>query len=399
MTQPAAFPARLNRDAFALAPQLPRIRAELPVARVRLPNGASVWLVTRHADIREVLSDVVRFGSDGRFLTDPNRGGAVAADPATSVCHGDITQYDPPDHGRLRRMIASGFTARRVQRLQPRIDEIVSGTLDAMEGTGSAVDLVQSFALPVPSLVICELLGVPYADRAEFQARTVVRFDSTRSPAVRAAAIEASLEYMSHQVARERKEPGDGLLGTLVREHGDELDDRELTGIGDLLLLGGHETTANTIALGSLLLLQNPEHIESLSDPDRLSAFVEELLRFVCVVQTGVPRVARQNTLLAGRSITRGERLLCYLPSGNRDEAFVGDPEFFDPTRKPGAHLAFGHGIHYCIGAPLARMEMRAALPALFGRFPTLRRHTPTEQLTFRASSAVYGVESLPVVW
>ncbi|MGW2051732.1 cytochrome P450 [Streptomyces sp. NPDC001858] len=268
-----------------------------------------------------------------------------------------------------------------------------------MARSGPGVDLVSSFALPIPSFVICELLGVPYADRDDFQKRSLIRFDAKRHPTVRKAALDASLHYMAGIVARQRRAPGEGLIGTLIREHGEELDDEELTGICDLLLLGGFETTAHMLALSSLLLMQNPRYIDLLRD-ERLPELIEELLRYLSVVQTGIPRVAHGDTTLAGQRIRRGERLLCWLPSGNRDiEAFPDSPDRFRPRRNPRGHLAFGHGIHHCLGAPLARMELRVALPALFERFPELTLQVPVEKLHFRRYSAVYGLDALPVVW
>ncbi|MEV0185819.1 cytochrome P450 [Streptomyces sp. NPDC050625] len=295
-------------------------------------------------------------------------------------------------------MIAAGFTARRVQRLRPRIESIVSAALDEMERAGPPADLVQCFALPIPSMVICELLGVPYADRAEFQQRSVIRFDGTRDMRTRMAAEAASLKYMAGLVARKRADPDEALLGTLVREHGEEVDDGELVGIGDLLLLGGHETTANMLALGSLFLLENPEHAEAARDGEHIDEMVEELLRYLSVVQSGVPRVAREDVTLAGQHIRRGERLLCSLPSANHDDALTPEAERFDATRTTG-HLAFGHGIHYCIGAPLARLEMRLAYPALLRRFPGLGLAVASDEVAFRPSSVFYGLRELPVTW
>jgi cytochrome P450 len=247
--------------------------------------------------------------------------------------------------------------------------------------------------------VICELLGVPYADRAGFHERSVTRFDGTRPDAVRAAAVDASLDYMARLVARQRKEPGEGLLGTLVREYGEGIEDRELTGIGDLLLLGGHETTANVLALGSLLLLQNPEHHDALTDPSGWPGSSRKCCATCCVVQTGVPRVARCDTVLAGRRIRRGERLLCSLPSGNRDEAFTPAPEEFDPTRRATGHLAFGHGIHYCLGAPLARWNCAPPFPPCSAASRRCGSGRRWPHCGSGPGPPVYGISALPVTW
>ncbi|MEU4097196.1 cytochrome P450 [Streptomyces sp. NPDC026673] len=401
MSPPGEFqiPVHIRRNGFDLASELAVLRANQPVTRLTLPTGSQAWLVTRHEHVREVLSDARRFGSDGRTLTDPNRGGSVAAPPESLVRHGDLTTYDPPEHGRLRRMITPGFSAKRIETLRPRIEASVAAILDAMQEAGPSVDLVQAFALPVPAMVICELLGVPYEDRAEFNKHSVIRFDGTRSRAAREAAARTSLAYMARLVAQQRANPGEGILGLLVREHGGEIDDRELAGVGDLLLLGGHETTVNMLSLGTLLLLQNPDHAATVRDGKNIDGVVEELLRYLSVVQTGVPRVARTDVTLAGQHIRRGERLLCSLPSANHDEALAPDGDRFDLGRKAGAHLAFGHGIHYCIGAPLARMEMRIAYPALLRRFPGLRLDMRFSEIPFRVSSAIYGINHLPVAW
>ncbi|MCW7944322.1 cytochrome P450 [Streptomyces hygroscopicus] len=391
------IPLHLRRNRFALTDELARLRAHEPVTHVTLPSGATAWLITQYEHVRHVLSDPVRFGNDGRAVPDPSSGHVGGVPSNFPARHGDLTAYDPPEHGRLRRLVAAGFTARRVQRLRPRVESIVSAVVDAMEEAGPPADLVQSFAAPIPSMVICELLGVPYADRAEFQQRTITRFDGTRDVRTRMSAETASLKYMAALVARKRADPDDGLLGTLVREHGDEMDDGELVGIGDLLLFGGHETTANMLALGALFLLENPEHAEAARDDERIGEIVEELLRYLSVVQSGVPRIAREDVTLAGRRIRRGERLLCSLSSANHDDALTPEAERFDATRRA-AHLAFGHGIHYCVGAPLARMEMRLAYPALLRRFPGLGLAVASDEVAFRPS-VFYGLRELPVTW
>ncbi|MET7609199.1 cytochrome P450 [Streptomyces avermitilis] len=295
-------------------------------------------------------------------------------------------------------MISTGFTARRIQLLQTWIEGIVANCLSAMEKDGPPADLVQSFALPIPSMVICELLGVPYADRDGFQRRSVTRFDGTLTMDVRTAAYDASLKYMAELVLRQRADPDESLLGTLVREYGDQIDDRELIGIGDLILLGGHETTANMLGLGTLFLLENSRYAEMVRNGENVEGVVEELLRYLSVVQIGVPRIARKDAILADQHIRRGDRLLCSFPSANHDDAKIPGASVFDPTRRA-AHLAFGHGIHYCIGAPLARMEIKIALPALLNRFPGLRLDVAPEAVDFRPSSVFYGLRSLPLTW
>lgn len=216
----------------------------------------------------------------------------------------------------------------------------------------------------------------------------------------RAAAGAESLAYMADLVARQRAEPGDDLLGMLVREHGGELTDQEMAGIGDLLLLAGHETTASMLGLGTALLLLNPDQLALLRDrPGSVDAAVEELLRYLTIVHSTVPRTARTDVVIGGQLIRAGDRVLCSLPAANRDGGLGGGMDRLDLTREPVPHLAFGYGAHYCLGAHLARMEMRTAFPALLQRFSSLRLAMPIEEVAFRASSPVYGLESLPVTW
>ncbi|MEV7323708.1 cytochrome P450 [Streptomyces sp. NPDC093970] len=393
------IPVHIRREGFDPVAELAEIRESRPVTRLRLPTGAHVWLVTSYEHVREVLSDADRFGSDGRTLADPAQGGFSVAASGPLVRHGDLSVYDPPEHGRLRRMIAPAFSTRQVRTLRPRIEEHIAELVDAMVAAGPTADLVESFALPVPAMVICELLGVPYEDRTAFNERTVARFDSARDPVARGDATRESLAYMAELVSRQRTDPDHGILGTLVREHGTAIDDRELAGVGDLLLVTGHETTTNMLALGTLLLLRHPEQSASVGAGENVDHIVEEMLRYLSVAQSSLPRVARADVVLGGKRIRRGERLLCSLPSANRDANWVSDGERFMPSRQAKGHLAFGHGIHYCIGAALARLEMGVAFPALFRRLPTLRLAVPFEDVVFRPSALIHGVERLPVTW
>jgi cytochrome P450 len=259
---------------------------------------------------------------------------------------------------------------------------------------GRPVDLVQGFALPIPSLTICELLGVPYSDRAEFQRLSTTRFDLLGGVNGSLGAISESMEYLLEIVQKQRVEPGDGLLGRLVREHGDDLSDHELAGLADGLLTGGLETTASMLALGTIVLLQHPDSRDAVRDrDDAVDPFVDELLRYLTVVQVAFPRFARERVQIGGRTIEEGDIVLCSLSAANRD----GELERFDPARPGRPHLAFGHGLHRCIGAELARMELRAAYPALVRRFPGIRLGADASTLPFRELSFVFGVDALPV--
>jgi cytochrome P450 len=270
--------------------------------------------------------------------------------------------------------------------------------MEAFARTHGAVDLVQTFALPIPSLTICELLGVPYDDREEFQRLSTTRFDLLGGVTGSLGAISESMEYLLGIVKKQREEPGEGMLGMLVRKHGDELSDHELAGLADGLLTGGLETTASMLALGTIVLLQHPESRAAIRDrDDAIDLFVEELLRYLTVVQVAFPRFAKERVQVGGQTIEPGDIVLCSLSGANRDGGVDGELERFDPTRAPRPHLAFGHGLHRCIGAELARMELRAAYPALVRRFPDIRLATQPSELSYRKLSFVFGVDALPV--
>jgi cytochrome P450 len=268
-----------------------------------------------------------------------------------------------------------------------------------MAAVDGPVDLVEYFALPIPSLVICELLGVPYDDRDDFQRLSMARFDLFGGATASLGAISESLAYLTEVVKKQRAEPGDGLLGQLIKEHGDEISDQELAGLADGVLTGGFETTASMLALGALVLLQDKDTFKLIHDDDTaIHGFVEEVLRYLTVVQVAFPRFAREDITVGGAQINKGDVVIVSLSGADRDPALGEGLDRVDPHRPPTSHLAFGHGVHRCIGAELARMELRAAYPALLRRFPNLRLATPADDLTFRKVSIVYGVDTLPVL-
>jgi cytochrome P450 len=390
MTEAPEIPVHLRRDKFDPVAELSELREQRPISRVRLQWGALGWLATRYEDVRQVLGDATKFSNTvvGRPM--------MGALPGRN---GMLLTYDPPDHTRLRRLLTPEFTVRRIRRLQPRIEAIVTEHLDAMQRGGRTADLVTDFALPIPSLVICELLGVPYADRAEFQHYSTIRLNMALDIEVRGKALMASRQYMAGLIAQQRKDPGDDMLGMLIREHGDDIDDAELTGVADLLLIAGHETTSNMLALGTLLLLRNPEQAAEVRAGHNVDDTVEELLRYLSIVHMVMPRTALEDVVLSGQRIAAGEIVICSLAAANRDPQLGEDMDSFDVSRKIATHLAFGHGIHHCLGAPLARMEMRTAYPALLRRFPELRVTVPLDEVPFRSYSVVYGLESLPVAF
>jgi cytochrome P450 len=287
-----------------------------------------------------------------------------------------------------------------MKRLEPRIVEIVDAQLDTMESTGPPADLVSSFALPIPSLVICELLGVPYEDREDFQQRSARQLDLSLPISERLELVRRGRQYMASLVARSRQHPGDDILGMLVRDHGHELTDDELIGVASLLLLAGHETTSNMLGLGTLALLRHPDQLAAVrDDPDAAGPAVEELLRWLSIVQSAIPRITTTDVEIAGVGIPAGELVFVSLPSGNRDQEFIDSAEVLDIRRGAPGHLAFGHGVHHCLGAPLARMEMRVAFPALLQRFPTLALAEDFDDVQFRSFHFIYGLKSLAVEW
>ena len=401
MTQaPALPPIYMRRAAFDPDPELAEIRESARVREVQTVVDVPAYLVTAYDDIKDVLADGQRF-SNGRppGFTIPGMPD-IPEDEQARMRAGNLLGMDPPEHTRLRRMLRGEFTARRMQRLEPRIVEIVDAQLDAMEQAGPPADLVSSFALPIPSLVICELLGVPYSDREAFQQRTARQLDLSRPIAERMGLARAGREYMGSLVAATRRHPNDDLLGMLVREHGAELTDDELIGIANLLLVAGHETTSNMLSLGTLALLRYPDQLAAVrDDPDAVVPAVEELMRWLSIVHTGIPRITTTDVEIAGVHIPAGRLVVLSLPSGNRDPAFVDRPETLDIHRGAIGHLGFGHGVHHCLGAPLARMEMRIAFPALLRRFPTLALDEPFGDVDFRAFHFIYGLRSLRVTW
>jgi cytochrome P450 len=402
MTVPASPPGyltHLSRDRFSPGPGLAAITPGHGLARITSPFGPA-WLATRYEDVRAVLGNSAAF-STGQLARLQQR---QAADAGTEIPEPDssgiLVTYDPPEHTRLRRMLTPEFTIRRMQHLEPRVTEIITDRLDAMAAAGPPADLVESFALPVPSLVICELLGVPYSDREEFQRRAKVQLDFAASPGARAGAAAQMREYMNELVAGKLADPGDDLPGMLIREHGAELTRSELAGIAQLLLLAGHETTANMLATGTLVLLENPGQLAVMrDDPDAVNNAVEELLRYLSVVHSGLPRTVVSGVTIAGQALAPGELIFCSLPMANRSSGLAADADHLDLTREPSPHVAFGHGIHHCLGAPLARVEMRIGFPALLRRFPALRLAVPSGAVEFRRLTAVHGVRSLPVTW
>lgn len=385
----------LRRTGLDPVPALGAIRDRDPVSRLKLPFGLRGWLVTGYDEARTVLAaDPGTFSNDFGNMVG-KAGIAAAQDP------GGLGFTDPPAHTRLRHMLTPHFTARALGRRTPHIREIVADALDDLAragGDGAPVDLQEHFAVPVPSRVIMGLLGVPADDQAEFQRLSTARFDFTGGATGSLDVIQEAIDYLAEIVKRQRVEPTDGLISSILAEYGDDIGDVELAGLADGVLTGGLETTVNMLALGALVLMQDEAAASVIRESDdAVGPFVEELLRYLSVVQVGFPRFARTDVTLGGKRVFAGDAVFCSLSAANRDPRRGARMDRVDPSRPPSGHLAFGHGLHRCVGAELARIELRLAYPALLRRFPALRLAVPASELTFRELSLVYGLTSLPV--
>ncbi|MGK5632750.1 cytochrome P450 [Streptomyces sp. URMC 123] len=379
---------------FAPPPELGELRAERPIAPLRFPDGHTGRLVTGHSAVRAILADA-RFSARYELMHHPLPDGPEGPLPPAPV--GDMTGMDAPEHTRYRRLLMGKFTVRRMRALTERVRHFTAETLDAMERRGPGVDLVEVFAQPIPALMICELLGVPHADRDTFHGYTVTVMSLEVSVEERYAAMTGLQDYLRGLVLAKRAEPTDDLLSDLTREPG--LTDEEIVGLGALLLAAGLDTTANMLAHGTFALLSHPEQFAALrDDPSLAEQAIEELLRFLTVAPF-TARVALEDVEIDGELIGAGETVICSLETANRDPSKFPEPDTLDLRRRATGHLGFGHGIHQCLGQQLARVEMAVALPALVARFPTLRLAVPAEEIPLRTDMNIYGVHRLPVAW
>lgn len=400
--QACPFPfARDARHPLDLPPEYARLRADRPVQKVTTPAGDTAWLVARYHDVRALLADTDRFSAEvlnpgyPRYLfpVDPQPGAFVTV--------------DPPDHTRYRRMIMSMFTKKKAEEVRPFAQKLVDERIDAILKLPQPVDLITHFARPIPLTVVCELLGVPYKDRLAFGRWINTLVETTSSQAHRNAAAGALFGYLTKLVAQKEKEAAagnetDDVLGRLVANQmaAGELKREEAVVIGMMLLSAGYDTTASSIALSILTLLEHPEQLTKLREnPDLIVGAVEELLRHQNVMQCGVGRVAKVDLEIAGQPIKAGEGIIALLSSADRDESVYADADALDITRKDSTPLAFGHGIHSCIAKFLSRVELQVALQTLITRMPDLRLAKPADELRFRDGAIVYSLRELPVTW
>jgi cytochrome P450 len=378
-------------------PRLAELRADSPITPLRFPGGHVGWLVTGHALARKVLSDH-RFSSRNTLRRPVIRLPVADEQGLRPLLPGAFVAMDPPEHSRFRRPLARYFTARRVRELEPRIRRIVDEHLDLIERAGPPADLVALCGLTIPALVICEMLGVPYGDRDRFQryATTLVRLDVARADAE--AARRSLMEYLGDLVRSKHRGPAEDILGALVGTG--DFTDEEVAGMAFLLLFAGYEITAAMFSLGLFCLLTNPAQLAALrAAPSLVPAAIEELLRYLSVVQYGTVRGALEDVVLGGVRVRAGESVCVSLPAANRDPAKFADPDVLDLTRHAGGHLAFGYGVHLCLGQQLARTELRIAYSALLQRFPALRLAVDAAEVPMRTETIVYGVHALPVTW
>ncbi len=382
-----------------------RLRAEEPLAPVVLPSGDAGYLVSRYEDVRAVLSDP----RCSRAATVRPEAPKLTAVPFDA---GGLFTMDPPEHTRLRALVSRAFTPRRVARMRPRLVQLAGSLADSLADAGPPADLNAAFAFPFPVAVICELLGVPYADRERFRTWSDAVLSLTaHTPQEMLRHKEALLAYLARLVAAKRREPGEDLLSALVtvRDEDGGLTEQELLTLAMTLLIAGHETTAGVLGTSVFTLLRHPGGMARVPDDgEELSALVEELLRINPLGDGGPLRVTTRPVEVAGHTLPANSAVIASVCSANRDGSRFPEPDRFDPGRFDPArartgtaagHLAFGHGPHYCLGAPLARAELAVALRTLADRFPTLRLAVPVEDVTMHTGLLVNRLTRLPVTW
>lgn len=389
---PVAFPLRRPGEPFPPKEYADYRQAE-GLVQSELPTGQRVWLVTRHEDVRTVLTDR-RISSNPDMPGFP-RAGKTGGVPSQNEVPGWFVALDPPEHDRFRKALIPEFTVRRVREMRPQIQEVVNRLIDELlergEKTGKReADLIADFALPVPSLVISALLGVPPVDRDFFETKTKVLVTLTSTDEERAAASAALMRYITRLIAIKKRRPQDDLLSRML--HGGVLTQQEMTGVSMLLLIAGHETTANNIGLGVVTLLTNPQWIGD-------ERAVEELLRYYSVADLVAFRVAVEDVEIGGQLIKAGEGIVPLMAAANHDETVFACPHEFNPERSARGHVAFGYGVHQCLGQNLVRGEMDVVYNTLFERIPSLELAAPVSELPLKYDGVLFGLHELPVRW
>jgi cytochrome P450 RapN len=380
-----------------LDPEYGRLRDNGELARVRMPYGGEAWMATSYEDVKTVLGDP-------RFSRAATLGADVPRMMPLIQNETNLLTMDPPDHSRLRKLVAKAFTMRRIEMLRPRAQEVVDGLLDDIEAQGPPADLVEGLALPLPITMICELLGVPYEDRDKFRAWSdaALAFNAFTLEEIQAGR-DGLRGYLAGLVAQRREQPTDDLLGVLVqaRDEEDRLSEAELVQFGVTLLVAGHETTANQTGNFLYTLLSTPHLLRDLrEDPELLNPAIEEMLRMTPLgTAAGFPRIATEDVVLSGTLVRAGEAVMTQLASANRDGAVFDHADEIDFRRENNPHIAFGHGVHHCLGAQLARLELQVAVGSVLNRFPGLRFAVPVEEVPFKTGRLIRGLRALPVTW
>lgn len=397
MTEQATFPITRTCP-FAPVEEHVRLREEAPVSRVRLSSGTEAWALTRHEDVRAMLADP-RFSSDRFHPSFPRLSGERLAFRAGSR---SMISMDPPEHGAVRRAVTGEFTVRRLAALRPRIQQIVDDHIDTMLAGPRPADLVQALALPVPSQVICELLGVPYADHDFFQGRSSTILQVAAPLAERERARDELETYLDDLVTRKEAAPTDDLLGRQIRRRREDgtADHEAVVSLAILLLVAGHDTTANMISLGTLLLLETPRQLALIrEDPAKTGGAVEELLRYFTIAERATTRFATEDVEIGGVLVRAGEGVLGLSNTANRDPDVFDRPDEFDIDRGARNHIAFGFGTHQCLGQNLARTELKIVFDTLFARVPSLRLAVPVDRVPLKTDGTIFGIYELPVTW
>ncbi|PAF33349.1 cytochrome P450 [Paenibacillus sp. 7516] len=384
-------------------PVYEKLRAEEPVHRLLLPSGHAAWMVTRYEDAVNILQD-------GRFVTgvldNRNNETEESLPPHQAIISRNLISVGPEDHRRLRRLIQKAFTPRMIERLRGRIVEISDELLDKIQaGNTREFDLIEDYAFPLPIIVICEMLGVPLKDQDKFRAWSNTIMESVSNPQMNQESDEvmkAFVDYLQKLITERRNHIQQDLISDLIsiEEEGDKLTEQELYALVFVLIIAGHETTVNLIGNGMLALLEHPQQKQLLMEqPDLIQAAVEEVLRFNGPAEISNVRWAAENVDFQGIQIRQGDMMLVALSSANRDSSRYENPDTFDITRKVNDHIAFGKGIHYCLGAPLARLEGEIAINALLQRLPEIRLNTEAELLEWRPGMIIRGLKAFPVVY
>ncbi|MEV6347610.1 cytochrome P450 [Actinoplanes sp. NPDC051851] len=377
------------------------IRAMPGLGRVRIWDGSTPWIITSHADQRALLNDP-RLSIDEKK---PNYPHMTRSRAAQAPHHPNlITNTDPPEHTRLRRTVNAPFMVKRVEALRPRIQQVIDGLIDDMLAGPNPADLVTAIGLPVPTLVITEILGVPYADHEFFQEASHRAISHDTDPEDGAAAGRDLGEYLAALLVKKMAEPADDVLSEMgARVKAGEMTHTEAVIMGSAILIAGHETSASMISLGTLALLQNPDQLELLrersDDPKFVANAAEEILRYLTIVHTGIRRIAIEDIDLRGTTIRAGDGVIFDLSGANWDAAEFPEPERLDLSRPARSHHAFGYGVHQCLGQSLARVELQVAYGTIYRRIPTLALAVPFEEVPFAMEGVAYGLRSLPVTW